>query len=177
MLYNNFYVTNNKILNNVNKCNINKVFEKSNIKVKIFIILMLIVTFLLITILPMITYGQLELLLGAIVFPGIGFSLLFGVLFSKLDFVSKLFAVLFGLGFGGLPWLFITFPIIIQDSFYLTGYVIGVICMLIMGIIFMLYSHIDFKAGNKDSLYKTIHITIPEDLDYSDVFEEIFKDY
>lgn len=136
MLYNNFYVTNNKILNNVNKCNINKVFEKSNIKVKIFIILMLIVTFLLITILPMITYGQPELLLGAIVFPGIGFSLLFGVLFSKLDFVSKLFAVLFGLGFGGLPWLFITFPIIIQDSFYLTGYVIGVICMLIMGIIF-----------------------------------------
>lgn len=136
MLYNNFYVTNNKILNNVNKCNINKVFEKSNKKVKIFIVLMLIVTFLLITILPMITYGQPELLLGAIVFPGIGFSLLFGVLFSKLDFVSKLFAVLFGLGFGGLPWLFITFPIIIQDSFYLTGYVIGVICMLIMGIIF-----------------------------------------
>lgn len=53
----------------------------------------------------------------------------------------------------------------------------AILFTVIMGIIYLLYSHIGFKAGNRESLYKTIHITIPEDLDYSDVFEEIFKDY
>ena len=53
----------------------------------------------------------------------------------------------------------------------------AILFTVIMGIIYLLYSHIDFMAGNRESLYKTIHITIPEDLDYSDVFEEIFKDY
>lgn len=47
----------------------------------------------------------------------------------------------------------------------------------IMCAVFMLYSHMDFGAKKNATLYKTINVTIPEDLDYTDVFEEIFKAY
>lgn len=41
----------------------------------------------------------------------------------------------------------------------------------------ILYSRLDFGSRKNTSLYKTLHITIPEDLDYTGVFEEIFPDY
>ena len=41
----------------------------------------------------------------------------------------------------------------------------------------ILYHHLDFGAGKRSKLYKTLHITIPEDLDYTGVFEEIFPEY
>lgn len=41
----------------------------------------------------------------------------------------------------------------------------------------MLYETLDFGTGKKSALYKTLHITIPEDLDYTGVFEEIFPVY
>ena len=41
----------------------------------------------------------------------------------------------------------------------------------------MLYNRLDFGTKKNAALYKTLHITIPEDLDYSDVFDDIFKEY
>ena len=41
----------------------------------------------------------------------------------------------------------------------------------------MLYNHLDFGAKKNSAVYKTLHITIPEDLDYTDVFEELFPQY
>ncbi len=38
----------------------------------------------------------------------------------------------------------------------------------------MLYNRLDFGAKKNSAVYKTLHITIPEDLDYTDVFEELF---
>lgn len=49
--------------------------------------------------------------------------------------------------------------------------------VIILGAVNMLYSSIDFGAGKKAALYKTLHITIPEELDYTDVFDEILKEY
>lgn len=48
---------------------------------------------------------------------------------------------------------------------------------VILGGVSILYSRIDFGAGKNASKYKTLHITIPEDLDYSNVFDEILNDY
>ena len=48
---------------------------------------------------------------------------------------------------------------------------------LILGAASLLYSALDFGAGKKSALYKTLHITIPEDLDYTNVFEDIFPAY
>lgn len=48
---------------------------------------------------------------------------------------------------------------------------------LIMCGFFVLYDRLDFGCRKNDEKYKTIHITIPEDLDYSDVFTDIFERY
>ncbi len=41
----------------------------------------------------------------------------------------------------------------------------------------MLYSRLDFGEKKNAAIYKTLHITIPEDLDYSEVFEDLFAMY
>ncbi len=47
----------------------------------------------------------------------------------------------------------------------------------VMCVVFVVYNHIDFGAKKNAATYKTFMITIPEDLDYSDVFDDIFKEY
>jgi len=48
---------------------------------------------------------------------------------------------------------------------------------LILCGVFMLYNLLDFGAKKNASRYKTFRITIPEDLDYTGVFEDVFKQY
>lgn len=48
---------------------------------------------------------------------------------------------------------------------------------LVLGGISMLYSRFDFGAKRNSAVYRTLHITIPENLDYTDVFEELFPQY
>lgn len=42
---------------------------------------------------------------------------------------------------------------------------------------FMLYNRLDFGARRNASVYKTLQITIPEDLNYSDIFDDIFTEH
>jgi len=53
----------------------------------------------------------------------------------------------------------------------------GFVFAVIMSIVMMLYNHLDFGAQKNALRYKTIRITIPEDLDYSNVFDEVLKKY
>lgn len=53
----------------------------------------------------------------------------------------------------------------------------AVLCTLIFGSMSLLYSHLDFGASRNSALYKTLHITIPEDLDYTDVFTPLLAHY
>lgn len=48
---------------------------------------------------------------------------------------------------------------------------------LIMSAACIIYSRFDFGSRKNAALYRTIHITIPEDLDYTGVFEEIFPEF
>ena len=149
MLYNNFYITNNRILHNVNsKQNMDKIFEKSATNKKFLIILMIIATYCLITIPPIFNYGQPEILIFALLFPGIGFSALFGMLFGKTPIPVKIFGLIWGLGFGGIPWTFMVLPAITQDILYLIGYVVGIICVLGM-ILCLVYLPKRTKYGNE----------------------------
>ncbi|MBR3844671.1 MAG: DUF4956 domain-containing protein [Clostridia bacterium] len=43
--------------------------------------------------------------------------------------------------------------------------------------IFMLYNRLDFGAVKNSTKYRTVNITMPEDLDYSGVFDDIFKTF
>ena len=48
---------------------------------------------------------------------------------------------------------------------------------LVLGGISMLYSRLDLGTSRNATKYKTIKITIPEDLDYSGIFDDLFKKY
>lgn len=65
-----------------------------------------------------------------------------------------------------------------------TGLVVGMgylayafLVAVILGGAMLLYNQTDFGAGNGTRLYKTLHITIPEDLDYTGVFDKVLKVY
>lgn len=47
----------------------------------------------------------------------------------------------------------------------------------IMSLVNIVYNYLDFGVHKNTLIYKTIRITIPEDLDYSGVFDDIFLKY
>lgn len=53
----------------------------------------------------------------------------------------------------------------------------AVLFTVIMCAMFLLYNRLDFGAKKNAATYKTLAITIPEDLDYTGAFDDIFKEY
>ena len=53
----------------------------------------------------------------------------------------------------------------------------AVLFTVVMCAIFLLYNRLDFGAKKNAATYKTFTITIPEDLDYTGVFDDIFEEY
>ncbi len=53
----------------------------------------------------------------------------------------------------------------------------AILFTLIMCAVMMLYNHIDFGAKKNAAMYKTLNITIPEDLDYTGIFDKILSTY
>lgn len=142
-LYNKFYVIMRDILFNINdKKNKNKIFEKSASGKTIFIILMIIATYCLITIPPIYAYGEPDILLPALLSTGVGFSVMFKMLFGGTQTIyvngrathssigTKLFGLVLGGMLGGVPWAVMVLPTLLQDFTYLVGYIIGLSCVL-----------------------------------------------
>lgn len=58
------------------------------------------------------------------------------------------------------------------------GYIAyGYLIAILFGLMFAIYNLVDFGAAKRGSLYKTLRITIPEDLDYSGVFDDLLHQY
>lgn len=53
----------------------------------------------------------------------------------------------------------------------------SLLAAVILGGIMLVYNRLDFGTRKHAAHYKTLHITIPEDLDYSGVFDKILKKY
>jgi len=53
----------------------------------------------------------------------------------------------------------------------------AILFTVIMCAICVLYNHLDFGSKKNAAVYKTLNITIPEDLDYTNVFEEVLSAY
>ena len=53
---------------------------------------------------------------------------------------------------------------------------LALIFSVILTLIFVLYNCITFGKGGREK-FKVLTITIPEDLDYSDVFDDVFKEF
>ena len=48
---------------------------------------------------------------------------------------------------------------------------------LLMCAMFLLYNRLDLGAEKNAASYKTLTVTIPEDLDYTEIFDDIFQAY
>ena len=58
------------------------------------------------------------------------------------------------------------------------GYIgFAVVFTVIMCAVSFVYNHLDLNTAKNNAKYKTINITIPEDLDYTEVFEPLLKEY
>lgn len=58
------------------------------------------------------------------------------------------------------------------------GYVAyAVLFSIVLGIVFVVYNTYGFKDNKNKLLDKTMTITIPEDLDYSGIFDDLFEKY
>ena len=53
----------------------------------------------------------------------------------------------------------------------------AVLFTIVMCAVFVLYNCLDFGTKKNAAIFKTFTITIPEDLDYSDVFEPVLAQY
>lgn len=53
----------------------------------------------------------------------------------------------------------------------------AVLFTVVMCAIFLLYNRLDFGSKKNGAAYKTLAVTIPEDLDYTGVFDDIFAEY
>ena len=53
----------------------------------------------------------------------------------------------------------------------------AVLFTVVMCVIFLLYNCLDFGTKKNAATFKTFTITIPEDLDYSGVFDDVFAEY
>ena len=89
---------------------------------------MIIAIFTLITIKPILEYREPDMLIFALLFPGIGFTVLIGSLLGMIK-IPKIFAIIWGGMFGGIPWASMVLPAIKDDPMYLMTYIIGIICV------------------------------------------------
>lgn len=53
----------------------------------------------------------------------------------------------------------------------------AIVFTIIMCVIFILYNRFDFGVKKNANIYKTFTITIPEDLDYTNIFDDIFTQH
>ena len=147
-LFNSFYITLDRIKSNINsKENKHKIFESTASGKGKWLVLMIIIIYLLITTKPILEYGEggIGMLPIALLFPGIGFTVLFAMVFgktngtvyvngkpSKSPLAPKLFGLIWGLGFGGIPWAFLVLPCLKQDILYLISYFVGLACIMVI---------------------------------------------
>ena len=160
-LKNNFYTTLNAIVASLNaKENRQTIFEKNSLNKNFLIILMMMATFAITTLRPVLEHDAAEMAIFSILFPAVGFSVM---LFTIVQFIKTmiikgrptgsggcflLFGLMWGGLFGGMPWLFITLPALLADPMYMFAHVAGLVCIVVMSF-FMVYMDKRTVYGNE----------------------------
>ncbi len=138
-LYNRFYKTLDQILSNINcRENQEKIYKKHP-KITALIYSFIAITFFFITYPPLLRFGDEGTFIFALLFPGIGFTVLFnallGILKRKKTGFSKNqngFLLLWSILFGGIPFFAMLYPLLLYNSCYLMGYLLGLLCVFFM---------------------------------------------
>ncbi len=158
-LIDNFYITIEKILDNINdKENKDKIFEKVASSKKIILILLAAATYCVMTMGPFISVGYIGSSIFALIPPVVGIVIMVNFLFAKkvicnrklkkATLTVKLCGIIFGYAFLGIPWVQIILPVLKLDYIYLIIYVNGVICLICL-IICIKFSSKRTKYGNE----------------------------
>jgi apolipoprotein N-acyltransferase len=136
-LDNSFYITLNKIITSLNKKeNKHKIFEKNSLGKGFIAFFMIVSICVLITVRPVFKYGGSNEIVFALLFFGIGFTVLFAMFFNESKLPIKIFGLVWGVGFGGFPWVFIVLPALLANSMYLVAYIVGLVCIFIIVMMF-----------------------------------------
>ncbi len=117
---------------------VHKVFEKTSLKKNFPIILMIITIFCLITIKPTYEYMGIVSSIAGLLFPGIGFTVFYAMVFGRTPLITKVFGLVWGGFFGGVPWSFVVLPALLLDPMYLITYIIGIACVFCLIILMIL---------------------------------------
>lgn len=132
-----FYLTLNKITKNLNKKeNRQEIFEKNSLGKNFIAGIMIAIIYLMITIRPVLEQNGSEELPFALLFPSIGFTVLFGMVFGETPIALKVFGFVWGIGFGGIPWAMMVLPALMADPMYLIAYMVGLVCVFIIVMMF-----------------------------------------
>lgn len=135
-LYNRFYITNNRILSNINsKQNKDKISDKKTSTKSKFILLMIAITYFLITI-PLILAYNNDFISSLITIFGscFAFKLALNEMIYGNGKVTYTPVSIYLLAFGLIFWIALLFPILKQDSFYLLEFIFGLICIVGMAL-------------------------------------------
>jgi len=131
-LYNNFYLTMNKIIANINnKENKNKIFEKSTFKKKLIIVLLILISLIVSLGVPTLSFAGFSEF-----FPVVGMSLFYAPFFAIGILVDMpLPFKIFWLGFTSFHAIGIFSTLPIADAFmfepmYLIGFIFGILCII-----------------------------------------------
>ena len=137
-----FYETLDKIKKDLNQgSNKYRIFTRESlVKYTPIPIAMAIISYCLITAKPVIENIGSEAVLFALLFPIIGFSVLFFMGIMGGNNFARIFGVIWGLSFGAIPWFTLVLPAVLADEMYAIVYAIGVVCIVIMAIFAKLMS-------------------------------------
>ena len=135
-LKNKFYLTVQSVISTLDNKESRKAIFESKFPIKRFlVVLMMIATMLLITVKPVNDYygNEFSFTLMGTLFPLVGMFWLFVGLFdNKKKLGSKIGGIIAGILFVVIPFFVFVYEPVMVDSLYLTGYLIGIICTVIM---------------------------------------------
>ena len=146
-LYNSFYKTTNQITTSEQK-KASKIFEGNTSRKSALIMLMILLSSVLITIPPVFTYDLPDTIF-VILFPIVGFGLFFAIILGgrgrghrkgkikKLSIGSALLAIAIGGLFGLLPVALVIYPLLLESTFHMIGFIVGCVCIFFMIILFV----------------------------------------
>ena len=141
-----FYITLKEILTNMNnKEGRHKILEKSSLNKRWLVVLMVVASYLIITLPPMLDYQEMPIALFSLMIPGVGFLMFFLSIFTDAfkntsvngmpttnRYFSLMFGLVFGLLLGILPFVFLVLPALMLNIFSLIAFLTGMICIVLM---------------------------------------------
>jgi len=130
------------------KENASAVFTPGYLGRRILLYAMIIVDFFLITYEPIVDYSGSPENLMICLFPILGISVIWFMIFSDMFLFVKCFMLIWGIVFSVLPWYGMILPAVMLEQRYMITHIIGIICCLIL-LILSNFMHKRTASGNE----------------------------